>query len=390
MATGRRTPRQGLQSLFYWEGLDGSRVLSHIAGGYAMASGLISSLDVAADRLPGFLASHDNAGYPYDAVLVNGAFSDNQGVAAWLPEVVEKWNAQWEYPKLILGRPEDFFRYIEQNFAAKVPVLRTDFGAWWEDGAVSSAQETALCRRAEERAVTAEMLHSLAAVLRGEPYPKWDFDELWRNILLYNEHTWGAAGSISNPESEQTVKQWEVKGSFARQADAASRELLAGGMVKLAGLVPRADLVVFNPLAWPRTRSSHHRTGGRRAGREDEAANPLPGPARRRQLLCRQRPALGRVSLVSQVCLRPAQMPTPMFSEGQMENEFYRVTSIPRAAPLRPFSTRRLAANWSTRKANTPRRAHLCQRRRGQLCGPFGSEGLPAPKFTYHRQTECG
>ena len=81
------------------------------------------------------LASYENAGYPYDAVLVNGAFSDNQGVAAWLPEVVEKWNAQWEYPKLILGRPEDFFRYIEQNFAAKIPVLRGDFGAWWEDGA---------------------------------------------------------------------------------------------------------------------------------------------------------------------------------------------------------------------------------------------------------------
>ena len=88
--------------------------------------------------------------------------------------MVEKWNAQWEYPKLILARPEDFFRYIEQNFAAKIPVLRADFGTWWEDGAASSARETALCRRAEERAVTAEMLHSLAAVLGKDPYPKWD------------------------------------------------------------------------------------------------------------------------------------------------------------------------------------------------------------------------
>ena len=126
---------QGLQNPFYWEGPDGSRVLSHIAGGYGMAGGLISSLEQASERLPGFLAGYENAGYPYDAVLVNGAFSDNQGVASWLPEVVEKWNAQWEYPKLILGRPEDFFRYIEQNFAAKIPVLRADFGTWWEDGA---------------------------------------------------------------------------------------------------------------------------------------------------------------------------------------------------------------------------------------------------------------
>ena len=151
---GDRAPyaTEGSQSLFYWEGPDGSRVLSHIAGGYAMAGGLVSSLDQASERLPSLLAGFDNTNYPYDAVLVNGAFSDNQGVASWLPEVVEKWNAQWEYPKLILGRPEDFFRYIEQNFAAKIPVLRADFGAWWEDGAASSARETALCRRAEERA----------------------------------------------------------------------------------------------------------------------------------------------------------------------------------------------------------------------------------------------
>ena len=81
--------------------------------------------------------------------------------------MVEKWNAEWEYPKLILGRPADFFGYIEKNFASKIPVLKTDFGGWWEDGAASSALETVLCRRAEERAVTAEMLHSLAARAGG-------------------------------------------------------------------------------------------------------------------------------------------------------------------------------------------------------------------------------
>ena len=106
---------QGLKNPFYWEGPDGSVVLCQIAPGYAMAGGLISSMEQAASRLPGYLANFEAEGYPYDAVLVNGAFSDNQGVAAWLPEVVEKWNAEWEYPKLILAPPEEFFSYIEQN-----------------------------------------------------------------------------------------------------------------------------------------------------------------------------------------------------------------------------------------------------------------------------------
>src|ERR1019366_4332282 len=65
--------------------------------------------------------------------------------------------------------------------------------------------------------------------------------------------TWGAAGSLSAPTAEEAVKQWGVPGSFAREADAASGHLLESGMVKLAGRVPAADLVVFNPLAWSRT-----------------------------------------------------------------------------------------------------------------------------------------
>ncbi len=327
-ANGEHAPyaTQGLQNPFYWEGPDGSRVLSHIAGGYAMASGLVSSMDQANERLPGFLASYENAGYPYDAVLVNGAFSDNQGVASWLPEVVEKWNAQWEYPKLILARPEDFFRYIEQNFAAKIPVLRADFGAWWEDGAASSARETALCRRAEERAVTAEMLHSLAAVLGGEPYPKWKFDELWRNILLYDEHTWGAADSISAPTSEQTVKQWEVKSSFAREADAASRQLLQDGMVKLATMAPAADLVVFNPLAWARTDVVVTAQSGTVQDVKSKRKFPCQTlPEGGSCFLATDLPSIGYRTYRTLFDALPVTNAVSV-SEGQMENEFYRVT----------------------------------------------------------------
>jgi hypothetical protein len=386
---GERAPyaTQGLQNPFYWEGPDGSRVLSHIAGGYAMASGLISSMEQAGERLPGLLASYENAGYAYDAVLVNGAFSDNQGVAAWLPEVVEKWNAQWEYPKLILGRPEEFFRYIEQNFGAKIPVMRGDFGAWWEDGAASSARETALCRRAEERAVTAEMLHSLGAVLGGAPYPKGNFDELWRNILLYDEHTWGAAGSISAPKAEQTVKQWEVKGSFARQADAASGHLLEAGMVKLAGLVPAADLVVFNPLAWSRTDLV-----------TTEQADAVQDVKTKRIIPCQALPEGGSCFVASDLpsvgyrCYRKVTPVEPCknaaeFSEGQMENEFYRVSLDAKSGALKSIFDKETGRELIDAQS---------EYRLGELIYVSGGEGsyaissnlkgLPPPKFTYHRQ----
>ena len=408
---GERAPyaTQGLRNPFYWEGPDGSRVLSSIAGGYAMASGLISSVEQANERLPGLLASYENAGYAYDAVLVNGAFSDNQGVAAWLPEVVEKWNAQWEHPKLILGRPEDFFRYIEQNFASKIPVMRGDFGTWWEDGAASSARETALCRRAEERAVTAEMLHSLAAVLGKGPYPKWDFDELWRNILLYDEHTWGAAGSISAPQAEQTVKQWEVKGSFARQADANSGHLLESGMVKLAALIPPADLVVFNPLAWGRTDlvTTDQPASVSQASLLDpvrhtslsiENVGTVQDVKTKRKIPCQALPEGGSCFLATDLpsvgyrSYRRVATAGPVanavqFSDNQMENEFYRVTLDPKSGGLTSVLDKETGRELVDAES---------EYRLGELIYVSGGEGsyaissnlqgLPPPKFTYHRQ----
>ncbi|MGD0259334.1 MAG: polysaccharide lyase family protein [Verrucomicrobiota bacterium] len=392
---GDRAPyaTHGLQNPFYWEGPDGSRVLSSIIGGYGMASRLISSMEQAREQLPGHLASYEKAGYPYDAVLLNGAFFDNQPVAAWLPEVVEKWNAQWEYPKLILGRPEDFFRYIEQNFAAKIPVMRGDFGTWWEDGAGSAARETALCRRAEERAVTAEMLHSLAAVLAGAPYPKSDFDELWRNILLYDEHTWGAAGSISEPKAEQTVKQWEVKSSFARQADATSGQLLESGMAKLAGLIPAADLVVFNPLAWPRTDLV--------TTKQSFPVSAVQDVKTKKTVLCQALPEGGSCFLATDLssvgyrCYRNASFDdskafanAASFSNGQMENEFYRVTLDATNGALKSILDKETG-----RELVDP----ASEYRLGEVIYVSGGEGsyavhsnlrdLPAPKFAYHRQT---
>ena len=378
---------QGLKNPFYWEGPDGSRVLSHIAPGYAMAGGVIGSIEQAGEQLPRLLAGYDRADYPYDAVLINGAFSDNQGVAPWLAEVVEKWNAQWEYPKLILGRPADFFRYIEQNFAARIPVVKGDFGAWWEDGAASSAHETVLCRRAEERAVTAEMLHSLAAVLDGKPYPKCEFDELWRNILLYDEHTWGAAGSISAPTSEQTVEQWRVKSSFALQADTASRELLTAGMSKLATMVPAADLLVFNPVSWSRTD----------VVTTDQAA-AVQDVKTKRKIPCQALPEGGSCFVATELPSVGYRSYRKLFetetranavtlAEGQMENEFYRVTVCPATGGLRSILDKETGCELVDPES-VYRLGELIYVTGGEGSHAISSnlKGLPPPKFSYHRQ----
>ena len=193
-----RAPYSGINvpNPFYWEGPDGSRMLTEIVHGYGAAQRVIQQ---APEQLPDFLAGFDTPDYPYDAVLVNGGFGDNALVQPWIIQAVQQWNAEWDYPKLILAQPDEFFGYIEKNFADKIPVLKTDFGGWWENGAGSTAVETVLSRRAEERIVTAEMLHSLAGILGKAAYPKDKFDEVWHDILLYNEHTWGIRRAFGSP-----------------------------------------------------------------------------------------------------------------------------------------------------------------------------------------------
>ncbi len=88
-------------------------------------------------------------------------------------------------------------REFEQRYGDKMPEFRGDFTPYWEDGAGSSARETALNRDSAERLVQAE---TLFAMLRPAKYPAERFYDAWRNVMLYDEHTWGAHDSITDPD----------------------------------------------------------------------------------------------------------------------------------------------------------------------------------------------
>ena len=243
------------KSPFYWQGPDGSKVLAWLSPGYAYAAnlGLNSDIQQAETRVGSYLKSFDRENYPYDAVLAFGGFGDNRLLEASLAKTVHEWNENYAYPKIILCRGPEFFEYIEANFRDRIPTIAGDGGVYWEDGAGSSALETALVRRAKEDLAAAEKLHALTSIFGGSAYPKADLDLAWKNAMLYDEHTWGAHCSISQPESEQTVHQWEYKARFAKEAARLANDVLQKGMDNLAETmaITEPSVVVFNPLSWP-------------------------------------------------------------------------------------------------------------------------------------------
>src|SRR5213595_174729 len=226
--------------LYWWEGPDGSRVLHWRAYHYgdALRFGFDVGAEAMARRLSDWLLTNPvlvSPGYPYDVALLYGAQWDNAVMDERLVENFEEFRRRYAFPRLVAGRAEDFFRDVERRFGSKLPVRRGDTGLYWEDGAASTAAELARYRAAQLAARAIELLalwdaKTEAADAEGAARIRRRADErrqIWRDLLLFGEHTWGAAESVSEPESRQTVAQWEYKRRFLDGAAAALEQELA-------------------------------------------------------------------------------------------------------------------------------------------------------------------
>ena len=242
---------------FYWETPDGKhRVLCWCPRtGYALGH-VIGDSPALEGYLPGYLTERVEEGYAYDITHLRWTVhGDNGPPDEQLSDVVKKWNQEHVSPKLIIATTATAFREFEKRYGAELPVFRGDYTPYWEDGAASSALETALNRDTAERLVQAE---TLWAMLYPHRLRSNDFYQAWRNVLLYNEHTWGAYNSVSDPDLPFVRNQWRIKHSFAMEADRRSRELLSEAVYSPGIAIPKAHntgemIAVYNTNSWPRT-----------------------------------------------------------------------------------------------------------------------------------------
>ncbi|HCO94330.1 MAG TPA: hypothetical protein DIU00_10315 [Phycisphaerales bacterium] len=235
---------------FYWESPSGrDSILCWVAGeGYSF----FHSGRLDAGRLFDYLKRLGEAEYPYDMVQLRYSIGgDNGPPDPDLSEFVKKWNEKYAYPRLVVATTTEMFKEFERRYVSQVPRFRGDFTPYWEDGAGSSAAETTINRQAAERLVQTE---TLWAMLNPAGYPAEQFSQAWRNVILYDEHTWGAHCSISQPESEFTKAQWKIKQAFALNADLQSHNLLNNALAGHRVAEKQVTAIdVFNTSSWTRT-----------------------------------------------------------------------------------------------------------------------------------------
>ena len=215
----------GRERLLYWTA---GRGYSWFHGAYLGRVG-----DAAARGILDYARQLTQARYPYEMVQVRYTVGgDNGPVDPKLPELVAQWNAAYETPRLAIDTTQGLFEAFERRYGRELPERRGDLTPYWEDGALSSAGEEALARAAARRLLQAEALWALAA---PEAFPVAEAEEAWRQLLLWHEHTWGAAASISEPDRPDVVAQWDYKRAFALEADRRSRALLDGALARRGG-----------------------------------------------------------------------------------------------------------------------------------------------------------
>jgi alpha-mannosidase len=271
-----RVPR-----IFYWQTVDGSKVMVAWTPGLWTYQKSSEAGMKGQKTLDEFSALTD---YPYDAIFRHGGGGDIQPPDAKLIEEVKKFREECHSQNIQLATMEDFFSYIKKNFNDKIPVVKGDNPQSWADGTNSLALETGLHKRNQHHIITAE---ALATIASAEDYPGNKIQEVYNNLHLYSDHTWGydfdpdgrpgqirkakrattfdgdinlevPAGeqlTCSSPFFDSYKKHWQAKKDYVYKAKQITDEITADsfGQICKKITVSKPSVVVWNPLSFKRT-----------------------------------------------------------------------------------------------------------------------------------------
>jgi hypothetical protein len=237
---------------FYWVSPSGQeRLLTWVAGrGYSWFHGWVigKAGEGTAQHTFEYLNALDDEGYPYDMVQLRYTIvSDNGPTDPGLSDFVRSWNARYVSPRYVIATTDEMFATFEGRYGKELPAYAGDITPYWEDGALSSLAELAMVRRGSESLVQTE---TLGAMLDAGKYSPERAYRAWRNVHLFDEHTWGAHNSVSEPDTPFAVAQWNIKRSFALAADSLARSLRR----EFVPDVPTGNSFdVVNTSSWKRT-----------------------------------------------------------------------------------------------------------------------------------------
>ena len=236
---GRGVP--GNTPYFWWEGPDGSRVLS-----YSPAYGYSASLGEKVYEVAQMWRdlTGDEA-----MLFLYGRGDHGGGPRAGDFEALEALRAGPDAPTFVHATPQFFF---DQVLAQKtdLPVYRGELGGGFTGSLSSEARAKQRNRKLEHLLLTAERFATFAMYLQRKPsYPRVDFEDAWRAVLHHQFHD-ELPGTSRAPVYRDNDADYDWVEALL---DGILDDVLAELGARLDTRGEGVPLVVHNPLAWKRS-----------------------------------------------------------------------------------------------------------------------------------------
>jgi len=179
--------------------------------------------------LPNFLNKLENdSSYNYDFMYCESTHPirvDNGPPDERISNFVKHWNENNDLNMELINLSR-FGELLKTQYSENMVDQTGDWTDHWTDGPSSSSYETSLNRRTHELILAAETIDSLLPKNFSE-WTKKRTDNIFENMTLFDEHTWGAYSSIEAPESLFTKALWNKKASYCYNATMETHDVLA-------------------------------------------------------------------------------------------------------------------------------------------------------------------
>jgi alpha-mannosidase len=243
-----RGPRGG----FYWAAPDGSEVLTLcIPYNWSYWRRLGIDFEETEKNLPAEIRRAAES-YP-GAELVIPDGDDMTLPNAPLLEIVERWNATYDRPKLALSTMAEAIAKIKVKKATR---RSGDMPNLWAVMNLLQVQTGQAVRNIQDLLPTAEVLCAIRCIERAnyKTYPAKEISACWMRALLVADHNWGCKAEDRGGEAGD-----EHKAETADKALRDSRKLVEGAVEGLSYALAEEEnqealtVIVHNPVGWNRT-----------------------------------------------------------------------------------------------------------------------------------------
>jgi len=203
-------------------------------------------------------------GYRYSTLVLpftNQWRMDNDPPFPPLADFVATWNRLGLKPELRLLTAADALKQFETEAGASLPEYSGEWTDWWANGTASAPREVSasLAAKAYLRAVVSPVFGTV-----DSKTAEW-VESLRKDLCLFDEHTWGGANSVSQPDSVDTLGQFNEKARLAYRPRALAEWLLSErARNRLADAAPGFYVVNTAPLpytGWVTVPAQAMRTG---------------------------------------------------------------------------------------------------------------------------------